>query len=340
MVRLSRYLNKNFSTMFFSLFIPLFSIASLVFFVKIVSITSVIKINFFELIQLYLYVLPQILFYTIPIAFFASAVMTLSKLSYDYEMVVIFSLGIKPNKIAHIFGKTALLTTLTLLILSIGIIPQAKQMYKGFIIYKKAEAVFNIKPSEFGQKFGDWLLFIGGKKGENRFEDVVLYNQKVMNKENFIVAKEALIVSNEEGLKFVLKNGRGYTYEKEKLTEIEFDTMTLNDLSVIEGKRYKNVIEYWFESVTNKTRAFDLSIFTLVSLFPAISVFFILAIGIINPRYEKNRTYIWIIATIVSFYTLSFVLSKQFPFYAILFILPLWIVTGYILYFKRVKKRY
>ena len=33
-----------------------------------------------------------------------------------------------------------------------------------FIDYKKSEANFNIKESEFGQKFGDWLIFIEKKE--------------------------------------------------------------------------------------------------------------------------------------------------------------------------------
>ncbi|WP_281950671.1 LptF/LptG family permease [Nitrosophilus kaiyonis] len=340
MVRLNRYINQNFSTMFFSIFFPLFSIASLIFFIKVVSITSIIKVDFLELLELYMYVLPQIFFYTIPVAFFVSAVMTLSKLSYDYEMIVIFSLGIKPFKIAHILGKMAFLASTALLMLSLVIIPQAKQMYKGFIAYKKAEAIFNIKPSEYGQKFGDWLLFIENQKGKNRFENIVLYNQKVMNKENFIVAKEAVIKSDKEGLKFILNSGTGYTYENGKLDELHFERMVLNDLSVLEAKQYKNVIEYWFESTSNKTRAFDFTIFVIVSLFPMLSIFLILALGIKNPRYQKNFTYLWIILSISIFYVLAFILSKKIPFIAIFILSILWLFFGYILYKKYVLKRY
>ncbi len=340
MGRLQKYLNNNLSTMFFSIFVPLFSIASLVFFVKIVSITSVIKIDFLELMELYGYVLPQILFYTIPVAFFSSAVMMLGKLSYDYETIVIFSLGIKPLKIAHIIGKTALLTTLTLLVLSLIIIPQAKQMYKGFIAHKKAEAVFNIKPSEFGQKFGDWLLFIGGEKEKNSFFDVVLYNKKVMDKENFIKAKEAKIVSDEEGLKFILIDGSGYTYENGVLTKTDFKKMILNDLSVIKAKNYRSFLEYWFESLSNETRAFDFTIFVIVSLFPAVSVPLILALGVVNPRYEKSRSYLWIIIAIVAFYALAFLSAKKMPFTGAVVASGLWALAGYIIYVKRIKRKY
>ena len=338
MDRLSKYIYFNFSTIFFSIFIPLFSIASLIFFIKIVSITSIVKINFFELLELYLYVLPQILFWTISITFFAATALSLSKLSYDYEMIVIFSLGIKPFRIAHIFGKIALLTTITLSILSFLVIPQAKQTYKSFIAYKKSKAIFNIKPSELGQKFGDWFLFIDSKNGKNSFKNVVLYSQK--DKEEFINAKEANIVSNDSGLKFLLKDGYGYSYKDGILQEIKFKKMILNDLSSINAKEYKNIFEYWMEAFSNKKRAFDFTLFATISIFPIVSIFLILSIGIINPRFQKNRVYLEIVIFVVAYYFLSFLLSKHYPFYAILIIASIWFIISYILYAKRVKKRY
>lgn len=340
MDKLTRYIYSNFSTIFFSIFIPLFAIASLIFFVKIVKITSIIKLDFIELLQLYLYVLPQILFYAIPITFFVSATLALSKLSYDYEMVVIFSLGIKPFKIAHIFGKIAFLTTAALLILSLLIIPQAKQIYKSFIIYKKSKAVFNIKPSELGQKIGNWLLFVGEKSKNSQFKNIVLYNQKEMNKEEFVTAQEANTISDKNGLKFLLKNGYAYSYTKETLQEIKFKKMVLNDLSGVESKNYKNIIEYWLESTSNKKIAFDFTLFIAISLFPVISIFLILAIGIINPRFQKNRVYSLIAITVILFYSISFLLSKHYPFYALLVIIPFWFIFSYYMYKKSVAKRY
>lgn len=340
MDKLTKYIYSNFSTIFFSIFIPLFSIASLIFFIKIVKITSIVKIDFFEILQLYLYVLPQILFYTIPITFFVSAALTLSKLSYDYEMVVIFSLGIKPFKIVYIFGKMAFLTTITMLILSVLIIPKAKQMSKGFIAYKKSKAIFNIKPGKLGQKIGDWLLFIEDKNKNSEFKNVVLYNQNRLNKEEFITAQKAQAISSRSGLKFLLKNGYAYSYKNKNLQKIKFDKMTLNDTNAINTKEYKNIKEFWMDAKTDHKRAFDFTIFVLISIFPIISIFLILSIGIINPRFDKNRVYLWIIISIIIFYSISFLLSKHFTFYALAIIIPFWSVISYILYTKRVEKRY
>ena len=80
MGRLKGYLLSNFSQIYFSIFLPLFVIASVIMLVKIAAFTSVIQLSFFEMVKLYLFMLPELLFYTLPVTFFISAVMTVSKL--------------------------------------------------------------------------------------------------------------------------------------------------------------------------------------------------------------------------------------------------------------------
>jgi len=103
---LKKYLLINFSQTFFPIFLTLYSITSIIFLVKIASLTSIIQINFFELLELYLYSVPTILFYTLPISIFVSLSLTLSKLSSEYELIVITSFGLNPIKILKIFLPT------------------------------------------------------------------------------------------------------------------------------------------------------------------------------------------------------------------------------------------
>lgn len=55
--------------------------------------------NVVELFTLYLYSVPNILFYTLPISFFIALVIALGKLSSEYELIVITSFGLNPTKI-------------------------------------------------------------------------------------------------------------------------------------------------------------------------------------------------------------------------------------------------
>ena len=70
MNKINRYLLSSFISSFASLFSVLFLIMSIVFFIQIAKITSFIEINSSELFKLYLFMLPRILIFTTPIAFF------------------------------------------------------------------------------------------------------------------------------------------------------------------------------------------------------------------------------------------------------------------------------
>ena len=82
-MKLKQYLHSQLAITFFPIFLGLFFITSVVFLVKIASLTSIITLDFFELFILFSYVIPQILFYTMPISFFLSLVITLAKLASE-----------------------------------------------------------------------------------------------------------------------------------------------------------------------------------------------------------------------------------------------------------------
>ncbi len=337
MSKLYRYLGDQLFSSFLSFFLPLFGIASLLFFIKLVSVTAVIQISFGELMELYLFILPQILFFTLPISFFAAGVGALHRLSFEYETIALFSLGIGPGRILTFFRRYATLLSLALLLLSLILIPQAKQLYKGFVIYKKVQAKINIKPSEFGHHFGDWYLFIE-KKGTEGYENVALYNQKLQNQENFIIAQKAKI-DNDKGLKLSLHSGHAYTYQPQKLKQIDFEKLILHDTSTNHFFHYKNPFVYWLGALSNHRRAYDLTLFVLFSLFPLVSLYFLAALGIHNPRYEKANIFLKSLVVMALYFGISFGISKALGFWALAFA-PLWLVAGVIYYNQKVAKRY
>ena len=190
-MKLKQYLHSQLAITFFPIFLGLFFITSVVFLVKIASLTSIITLDFFELFTLFSYVIPQILFYTMPISFFLSLVITLAKLASEYELTVITSFGLNPVNILKIFAPITLLLSVMLLVVSVGLIPKTKFLTKQFLDKKKKEANFNIKPSEFGQKFGDWLIYINGK--DDRVYDEVKLFKTEKGKDQFIVSETAVL---------------------------------------------------------------------------------------------------------------------------------------------------
>ena len=99
MVNVRGYISSNFTKGFLTIFLPFFLIISLVYLVKISSLTAKIQITFGELITLYAYSVPDIIFYTLPLSFVAALANVLMKLSQDNELIALYALGLKANKV-------------------------------------------------------------------------------------------------------------------------------------------------------------------------------------------------------------------------------------------------
>ena len=65
MRELQKYIKDSLSVIFFSIFTPLFAIASVIFMVKLATYTAVIQLSVWEMFKLFLFVIPELLFYTL-----------------------------------------------------------------------------------------------------------------------------------------------------------------------------------------------------------------------------------------------------------------------------------
>ena len=341
MGRVNHYLLKHFSSLFASLFFTLFFITSVIFFIKIASITSVIKIDFYELGLLYIYLLPNILIYTLPITFFIALCISLFNLSKENETIVLFTLGYRPKKIARLFIIVAALLSTLLIINILVLIPTAKQLNANFLDYKRAEAKFNIKATEFGQKFSDWLVYIDKIDKKGTYSDVVMYQQKSpKNNERIIIATNANLNNNKGALKLILDNGKAFEIEKNKIEQVNFKEMYFTSDPKEGISEVKDIIAYWKKSLNDEKRAYQLAFFLLIALFPIATVLFAISIGIVTYRYEKGGIYPTMIAVIFGYLVPGILLVQIANLPAVAFMFFTSIITSYIYYRKKILLRY
>ena len=333
MNRLKKYILNNFSSLFMSIFLPLFVIASVIFLIKLSTYTAVIQLTVWEMAKLYLFVLPEILFYTLPITFFISATLSLFKLSNDNEIIVLFSLGIKPAFIIKTFFKPAFVLTLLLAFDFLIVSPHTTVLSKNFLSYKKSEAKFNLAASEFGNSFGDWLLYIGKKNKDGTFSKVFLFNKK-QKEEILIEAKKAKVINDSGILRLKLTNGEGYSYSKEKFSQVNFKIMTINDTLKTNLTTYRQPLQYWLSKENAGRKKHVLIKDTLLSLFPLITLFLIASIGIVQVRHQKSKVYLYLFVTIVFYYGMTIGLEKALQYYTIPIVALSWLIFTYILYKK------
>ncbi len=341
MDKLYNYILSNLSILFFSIFLPLFTIASVIFMIKLATYTAVIQLTIGEMGKLYLFVLPELLFYTLPISFIVGGALTLFRLSNDNEMVVVFSLGISPSFITKVFALPAFLLSILLFINFVVLTPYVNHLKRNFLTIKKSEAKFNLTPSEFGQNFGDWMLFINkSDQNSKAFGDIVLFN-KEMKDEILITAKKAELINNNNGvLQLRLDDGKSYSYTQDLLKTMLFQTGYINDMMSKDNDVYQGTLDYWTnnEKRSQKDQQFITS--SLLTLFPLLSVPLILALGIVQSRHQKRWIYLWLFLAIVGYYSSSIIVQQWFGFHTIWVVALLWFTLSYGFYKRLVGTRF
>lgn len=339
MDRLRKYIINNLYMIFLSIFMPLFAIASVIFMIKLATYTAIIQLSLWDMTKLYIFVLPEILFYTLPITFFIAAVLSLFKLSTDNEMVVLFALGIHPKFIIKTLLKPALLLTLLLSFNFLVLFPHSTTLSSNFVSYKKSEAKFNLSASEFGHSFGNWLLYIGKDNENETYSDVILFN-KNKKEEIIISAKRAEIINDGGILRLKLIDGEGYGYSKEEFSQIDFETMFINDTMKTDLATYRSPLEYWLSDDRKESKTHMMITDTLLSLFPLISIFLVATIGVVHVRHQKGRIYLYLFLAVLLYYGTTLGLQKVLIYYTIPVVAITWLIVTYIMYKKTIVSRF
>ncbi|WP_291953215.1 LptF/LptG family permease [Campylobacter sp.] len=336
-----KYLLNQFLNTMLSLFFTLFVIVSIIFFIQLANITSYVEVTLMELFQLYIYLLPKTLAFTLPISFFIALTLSFYRLSRENESIVLFTLGISPKIIALFFMKIAGIISFFMLIVVLIFIPISFELFDNFIDYKKISTKINIKTGEFGQKYGDWLIFIDKKNADNIYENIIMYHPKKnsSDKEQIILAKEGKLESQEGFVLFKLDEGKAYEIKNDNWHISSFKNLLIKNKIYSKELNVKNFYDYWSDLNTSKEKAKEFVIYTLIALFPLASTLFALSFGIVTYRYEKGFAYFGIFFVIFAYFSLLISFYKP-PLIAVGVIFVSFLVASVIYFRKKILSRY
>ena len=345
MVNIKGYISSNFTKAFLTIFLPFFLIISLIYLVKISSLTSQIQISFTELLTLYSYSVPDIVFYTLPLSFIAALTNVLLRLSQDNELIALYALGLKSDKILRPLLVLGFLFSVLLLAISFLAMPLSKQLTKEFKVSKRAEAKLNIIPGKLGQKFGDYYIYVKETSKETSktvnkdiFQDIVIYNRTKKDEEQFFSSEQGQLNKAQGITSLLLYDGYGYTYSKDQVQQAKYKSLEVYDTKKNEAFHFQEIISYWSQAKTNMKILHRALFFIFVSLIPLLSVYLVASFSMINPRYQANHSFLIIFSTTILLYMLASSLEKwgTLVFLGITIIMVLWL--GQWLFAKRVKK--
>lgn len=337
MVNVRGYISSNFTKAFLTIFIPFFMIISLVYLVKISILTSQIQINFGELLLLYSYSMPDIVFYTLPISFVTSLANLLIRLSQDNELIALYALGLKAKKVLRSLLILGLLFSILLLVISFLAMPLSKQFYKSFKEEKANDAKLNIVPRELGQKFGDYYIYVEDEI-DGIFQNIVIYNRTDRTNEQFFSAKTGRLNNKENITSLLLNDGYGYTYSQIKLQEAKYKSLEVYNSTSKSSFDFEGVVSFWSKAKTDKGVMERAIFFIFISLIPLLSVYIVASFSMINPRYQANRSFLVIFIVTLFFYFIASSLRKWGdPWSLGISVVAVWIL-GQVLFAKLVSK--
>jgi lipopolysaccharide export system permease protein len=194
------------------------------------------------------------------------------------------------------------------------------------LINKKNESAFNFSASSAAQRFGDWNVFVESKKDDGTYTNSILYNKK----DNvLILANASKIIQDPIYFRFSIFFGDLYQI-KDNFNQIKFERLDINKKLAKTKLNFTTISEY----IQQKQKEFYT--FLTISFFPIGIYFFLANISFFHNRYEKNHSIMYALIISISYFILAFSLVKLL--HLMLFIPILFLLIGYLIYKKRIKR--
>lgn len=334
MDKLKSYILKTFNKSFLALFIPFYAIISLTYLMNISRLSSRVSLDAGDFFTFYAYVIPDIIFITLPLTFLGAIINSFSKLSENNEMVALFTLGFSPKKILLSLLPLALLFTLLLLIITVFIIPYSNQAMSNLRSKKIYESNLKILPKKLNQDFGKHHIFIEANNN-GQFKNVTMFTQKEKGNFQILISKNGSVINTPNAPGFLnLNKGLIYQTKTDGLQIIDFENMKLFNNAKYYSSKISSAYNYW---LTHKQKFYY---YLLISLTPLLLVALFLSFGIYNPRYQKNRSSLYILLSILIIYIPAILARKEAGPYLTIGVVFLWILLSLAIYNRKILKRY
>ena len=166
-------------------------------------------VDIIQVTKVFLYFLPYVLIFTIPISVLAAVLLGFGRLSGDNELTAIRTSGISLRRVIFPIVVCGVLVSLANIPLNDRILPESEFAARKLLqkIGMKNPAAL-IEPGIFVKGFQDYIVFVHNKKGDV-LEDVRIYQPREGSPTRTIVAETGRITSlpGEKGVRLELLNG-------------------------------------------------------------------------------------------------------------------------------------
>lgn len=358
---LDRYILKEIASPF-AMGLTVYTFALLINNILLLSHTLISRgASGYTILKILLYILPDLLSFTIPMATLMGVLAGLSRMSTDSEIIALRTMGVNNLRILKPIMIFSLITWLFSTWLIMYVAPEANfrssQLWRNVILSK---TISNIKPRTFCKEFPNYVLYFDDIDNKtNEWENVLLYStkngeintvitaergnfiQKKKEKDTYIYLKNAIVHEFKKKEPLKIYSLTSYNFLKEKIP---------NMIQMIQTRRYTQLV---FPELVKRMKDEPKNIFLKTEFYRKFSLPFAcialgllaLSLGISTKKGGKISGFIVSLGIIFIYYTImtasrSMILKKIIsPFWGMWAANIFLLLIGIMLYFYTSKEK-
>lgn len=226
-----------------------------------------------DIAQVILYLQPQLLILTIPMAMLLSVLLTYFRLTADNELVIMRNIGMPFRLIAKPVMHLGIVCFASSLAMSFYLSPSSSVMLREKITnIFITRAPLAIEEGIFNTSFKDMVMLVKEKPAPTLLLGIFIVDERNKDESKIIVAKEGRILSETDALSFVLKSGHVYITGKNSFTEITFGSYYFRLTPAIEQANKKSSELTPFELISEAATIPEKKIPYLIEFYRRISM--------------------------------------------------------------------
>jgi len=187
------------------------------------------NVPFISVVGIFMYSLPFIIALTVPMGVLVSAIATYGRMSADFEILAMRSLGINPISLTGGFFLMAFGVTIAMTFFNIYVLPESNfRLKKLYSEVSRARPTLHLLPEKFNEISSGYTLWAGTiNHSTSELTGIVLKEDRPGDPSKIIYAEEGNMKVLGDSITFSLNSGETHIFNRKKPTEyriINFDT--------------------------------------------------------------------------------------------------------------------
>lgn len=190
--------------------------------------------------EIILYIQPQILIFTIPMAMLLSCLLTYGRMSTDNELIILRTSGLSFKDISVPSITLGIFCFVISIIINFYLSPFTSTVLRTKISETiMSRAPMAIEEGIFNTDFKGLAILVRERPSPDRMKGIFILDERDKTEQKIIYSKEGSLVFDKDSLVFSLSDGHVYISKKDSLTEISFGRyyFRLNPLMELPGKK-------------------------------------------------------------------------------------------------------